>query len=146
MSGISTKKTVVTTTAIATRVDSSHAVSVARSTMLYTIHTYLDSTQQLFVLLDTHMQQSHTDQSVVSPDTTTTARRPFLRALATAGVFGAVGLPALTDTVGAAIPGVPADFKRCKVTFVSNASVLDRIAVYYADRTLRHRPDRHRPS
>jgi hypothetical protein len=63
-----------------------------------------------------------------------TARRPFLRALATAGAFSAVGFPAATATVGAAIPGVGVDYKRCKVAFVSNASAIDAIAVYYADR------------
>jgi PKD repeat protein len=65
---------------------------------------------------------------------TITARRPFLRALATAGVFSAVGFPAVAGTVGAAIPGVTIDYKRCKVAFVSNASAIDAIAVYYADR------------
>lgn len=60
-------------------------------------------------------------------------RRPVLRALATAGGVGAFGLPALAGPAEA-ISGVAIDYKRCKVASVSNASAIDTIAVYYADR------------
>jgi PKD repeat protein len=74
-----------------------------------------------------------TTDPVAEPSTSQSGRRPFLRALAAAGAVGAVGLPALS-TPARAIPGVTIDYKRCKVVFVSNASAIDAIAVYYADR------------
>lgn len=80
------------------------------------------------------MHHSRDEQPTVPPSTPSTARRPLLRAMAGAGVLGAFGLPRLAGAARAAIPGVDVDYKRCKVAFVSNASSLDAIAVYYADR------------
>jgi PKD repeat protein len=54
--------------------------------------------------------------------------------MAGAGAIGTFGLPRLAAPVRGAIPGVTVEYRRCKVAFVSNASAVDRVAVYYADR------------
>jgi PKD repeat protein len=83
------------------------------------------------------MYPNHTDKQAVSQSTDGTARRPFLRSMVGAGVLGSLGLARLPTARG--IPGVTIELKRCKVAFVSNASALDTIAVYYADRDRRRR-------
>lgn len=79
------------------------------------------------------MKQATTNQQREPSETIPTARRPFLRVVAGLGAVGAFGLPTLATTVRAAIPGVSIEYKQCKVAFVSNASAIDSLAVYYAD-------------
>jgi hypothetical protein len=80
------------------------------------------------------MQQENHDHSLVSRDTPATFRRPLLRAIAGGGALGVLGVPHLAGPARATIPGVEIDYKRCRVAFVTNASAIDAIAVYYADR------------
>jgi len=83
---------------------------------------------------DPLMQHTTDDQSPESPETVPTFRRPLLQAIAGAGAVGLLGVPQLAQPARASVPGVKIDYKRCKVAFVTNASAIDAIAVYYADR------------
>ena len=62
-------------------------------------------------------------------------RRSVLKTAGNMGVLSIVGMPVFAQPVSADIPGVTIDYKSCHVVFVTNASDIDAIAVYYADRS-----------
>lgn len=72
-------------------------------------------------------------QHSVSHSTPRIGRRSVLRSATAACLLATVGISPFVQPVKAAIPGVEINCKRCKVAFVSNVPVINRLALYYAD-------------
>lgn len=77
------------------------------------------------------MQPKSKDQPGKRPPQFRALRRLLSRARA--GTLGAAGFASLARSVGASSSDVTIDYRRCHVAFVSNASSVDVIAVYYSD-------------
>lgn len=77
--------------------------------------------------------QENPSVSSAALPTTSIPRRPLLRTAAGVGIFSLLGVPALGYPVRAALPGVGIDYRSCHVVFVTNATAIETLAVYYAD-------------
>lgn len=77
---------------------------------------------------------SRTTQRGKPDQTPLIGRRSALKTITAAGLLATVGSSPFVQPAAAAIAGVTVEYKRCKVAFVSNASAIDSLAVYYADR------------